>query len=47
MPLDYKISQVQFDVFHGCGGIVKVVVRYIQKMLEVMPTNVNVFSVFL
>ena len=31
MPLDYKISQVRFDVFHGRGAIVKVVVRYIRK----------------
>ena len=47
MPCNYKISQIRFDVFHGRGGIIKVIVKYIRKQFEGIPRNVTLFAAFL
>ena len=47
LPVEFKISQIRFDIFHGRSGIVKVVLKYIRNLFEGIPANVTRFSAFL
>ena len=47
----YKISSLWFDVFHGRGGIVKVLLKYIRRMMEGLECRnyrcVSIFGAYL
>ena len=47
IPLYYSISQIQFDVMHGRGGAVKVVLKYLCNFVDEIPLAVNKFAAFL
>ena len=47
VPLDYSISQIRFDVMHGRGGVVKVVLKYLRNFFDGTPLAVNKFAAFL
>ena len=47
LPVDFNISQIRFDVFHGRSAIVKVILKYVRNLFEGIPTNVTRFAAFL
>ena len=47
MTPDYKISSFQPDVFHGRSGVVKLMVKYVRKLVEGNSRNLTVFGSYL
>ena len=47
LPVDFKVSQIRFGIFHGLSGVVKVVLKYVRNLFEGILTNVTQFSAFL
>ena len=44
---DYKISSFRPDVFHGRSGVVKLMVKYVRKLVEGNSRNLTVFGSYL
>ena len=48
LPLDYNLSSLWLDVFHGRSGVVKIMLRYCRKIMHNMPyRNVKLFAAML
>ena len=44
IPLDYKISNMLIDIFHGRGNVYKVCLTYIRKILRGNWTAITAFA---
>ena len=44
VPMDYNISSIRLDIFHGRGNVHKVCLTYIRKLLKGNWTSITAFA---